>query len=131
MGVVLLKDRSIADRDGKTGQLMSTDVIKAVTKTDQKDVARLLQDADRYAVPIVDLEVRLVGIVTVDGAMDILDEETTEDIFDKAGLVNLTRAETTRSGLLVEWIPVSCLEGPAAFSAHHPCGRNAVSGIHS
>ncbi len=131
MGVVLLKDRSIADRDGKTGQLMSTDVIKAVTKADQKDVARLLQDADRYAVPIVDLEVRLVGIVTVGGAMDILDEETTEDIFDKAGLVNLTRAETTCSGLLVEWIPVSCLEGPAAFSAHHPCGRHAVSGIHS
>ena len=100
-GVLTLKDLIVAEPGDKIGDLMSSAVIKAYTGTDQEEVANTLQDMDVMALPVVDKEDRLVGIVTYDDAMDILEEEVTEDIFDQAGFTDVSNTEADRSELLV------------------------------
>jgi magnesium transporter len=70
---------------------MDPDVYSARVDTDQEEVARLIREADLLALPIVDTEDRLVGIVTVDDAMEVLEEEETEDIARAAGAEPLGR----------------------------------------
>lgn len=101
LGVLSLGDLVTAEKTAKIANIMNENVIKVNTETDQEEVAKVLKDRDLLAVPVVDKEDRLVGIVTVDDAMDILEEETTEDIFAKAGLTTLTTQETGRSERLV------------------------------
>jgi magnesium transporter len=60
--------------------------VSVYTDTDQEEVARLIQRYDFLAVPVVDTEDRLVGIVTVDDVIDILEEETTKDIYTLGGV---------------------------------------------
>ena len=67
------------------GELMATDVYKAHVDDDQEQVARLIAEADLLALPVVDSENRLVGIVTVDDAMRVLEEEQTEDVARAGG----------------------------------------------
>ena len=69
------------------GDIMDTHVISANTLDDQEDVAQTLNKYDFLALPIVDTENRLVGIVTVDDAMDVLQEEVTEDIEKMAAIL--------------------------------------------
>ena len=103
-GVISLRDLFIADENAKVVDIMEDDVVSFDTDTDQEEVAKSLQILDLLAVPIVDKENRLVGIITVDDAMDILQDEATEDILASAGLVggDVTSSETTRSATLVE-----------------------------
>ena len=103
-GVITLRDLFIADETAKIVDLMDSDVVSFHTDTDQEEVATSLQILDLLAVPIVDKENRLVGIITVDDAMDILQDEATEDILASAGLASgdVTGSETTRSATLVE-----------------------------
>lgn len=65
---------------------MTRDIVFVHTDTDQEEVARTIQHYDFVAVPVVDTEQRLVGIVTVDDVLDILEQETTEDIYTLGGL---------------------------------------------
>ena len=85
VGVLGLRDLVLADPATKVGDLMDTDVYKARVDQDQEEIARLMQEADLLALPIVDTEDRLVGIVTVDDAMQILEEEQTEDVARAGG----------------------------------------------
>ncbi|MCC5656709.1 magnesium transporter [Nostoc sp. XA010] len=66
--------------------IASDRVIKVTTETPQEEVARIMQRYDLIAIPVVDREDRLVGIVTIDDVMDILQEEATEDIQKLAGV---------------------------------------------
>ncbi|MEH2464298.1 magnesium transporter [Nostoc sp.] len=66
--------------------ISSDRVIKVKTETPQEEVARIMQRYDLIAIPVVDREDRLVGIVTIDDVMDILEEEATEDIQKLAGV---------------------------------------------
>ncbi|MEH2265292.1 magnesium transporter [Nostoc sp.] len=66
--------------------ISSDRVIKVTTETPQEEVARIMQRYDLIAIPVVDREDRLVGIVTIDDVMDILEEEATEDIQKLAGV---------------------------------------------
>ncbi|MEH2394959.1 MAG: magnesium transporter [Nostoc sp.] len=66
--------------------ISSDRVIKVRTETPQEEVARIMQRYDLIAIPVVDREDRLVGIVTIDDVMDILEEEATEDIQKLAGV---------------------------------------------
>jgi len=100
-GVVSLRDLVLADEDAIVEEIMTTDIVSVETGRDQEEVARLLQDLDMLAVPVVDSENRLVGIITIDDAIDILEEETTDDIFDRVGLTALTARESGRSHRLV------------------------------
>ena len=85
IGAIGLRDIVLADPDQRVGDLMETDVYSARVDDDQETVARLIGEANLLALPIVDTENRLVGIVTVDDAIEILEEEETEDIARTGG----------------------------------------------
>ena len=91
VGALGLRDLVLADPATPVGELMDTDVYSARVDADQEEVARLIREADLLALPIVDTEDRLVGIVTVDDAMEVLEEEETEDIARTAGAEPLGR----------------------------------------
>lgn len=81
LGTIHLKDLVLADPETRVADIM-TPVSKTVfTYTDQEEVAKILKDYDILAVPVVDTENRLVGIVTWDDVVDIIEEEATEDIY--------------------------------------------------
>jgi magnesium transporter len=84
-GIVSLRDLVISSPEKTLGEIMTRDVVYIETDTDQEEVARLIQRYDFLAVPVVDREQRLVGIVTVDDVIDILEQETTEDIYTVGG----------------------------------------------
>lgn len=86
LGVVSLKKIVLSDPDVKIADIMNKDVIKATTDDDQETVAKLIQDYDFLAIPVVDKEGRLVGIVTVDDVVDIMEEEATEDMLKIGGI---------------------------------------------
>jgi len=98
------KGTNTGKTDGNTrvGDIMSKNAICVLTDTDQEEVARILQELDLLAIPVVDKEQRLVGIVTIDDAIDILEEEATEDIFDAAGFIDIAGKESDRSELLIK-----------------------------
>ena len=80
IGTVSVKDLILHDFDQQVGTFMEDNFIYATTHTDKEEVANDLSRYDLLAVPIVDNENRLVGIVTVDDALDVITEEATEDI---------------------------------------------------
>ena len=81
IGLVTVKDLLLAeDDDIRVEDIMLTNLISVTTHTDQEEVARLFSKYNFLALPVVDRENRMVGIVTFDDAMDVLEEETTEDI---------------------------------------------------
>ena len=79
-GTIGLGDLVLAAPDALVGAVMDTDGYSARVDQDQEVAARLIQEADLLALPVVDTEGRLVGIITVDDAMRILEEEQTEDV---------------------------------------------------
>ncbi len=86
-GIVTVKDLLLSPLTATMGQIMQTHIIYAKTLQDQEEVAGLLEKYDFLAVPVVDGENRLVGIVTVDDAIDVIQEEATEDIEKMAAIV--------------------------------------------
>lgn len=101
IGVVSLRELVKAKLNQKVEDIMTTSFVAVSTETDQEQAARILQERDLLAVPVVDSENRLVGIITIDDAMDILEAETTEDIFSKAGLIEINQRESLRSSRLL------------------------------
>ncbi|MDD4323632.1 MAG: magnesium transporter [Eubacteriales bacterium] len=85
-GVISVKTLLLSEDREIIGDIMETDVIKVNTADDQEDVALLFHKYDFLAVPVVDKENRLVGIVTVDDAVDIIQAETTEDFAKMAAV---------------------------------------------
>lgn len=85
IGIVTAKDLLIADDDAKVGDLMETEIISVKTHTDQEEVARVLSKYDFLAIPVLDVDDLMVGIVTVDDAMDVMEDEATEDIIKMGG----------------------------------------------
>ena len=86
-GFVTVKSLLLAEKDTKISEIMESNVIFAHTDDGREEVARMLADYDFLALPIVDREKRIVGIVTVDDAMDVIEEETTEDIAKMAAVL--------------------------------------------
>lgn len=87
-GTVALRYLLLKDPDEKIGDIMHENVISIHTMTDQEEVARQFQKYDFTAMPVVDNEERLVGIITVDDVVDILQEEATEDMEKMAAIVS-------------------------------------------
>ncbi len=85
-GIVGLRDLIIAAPSAKLAEIMTGDVVRARDNMDQEEVARLVQRYDLIALPVVDAEDRLVGVITVDDVLDVIQEEATEDIFKLAGI---------------------------------------------
>ena len=80
IGIVTVKDMILAGNDAVVGDIMTTSIISVNTLTDKEETAKTLAKYDFIALPVVDNENRLVGIVTVDDAIDVIKEEDTEDI---------------------------------------------------
>ena len=80
IGVVTVKDMILGGQEIEVGDIMETSIISADTHMDKEEVVKLLDRYDFLALPVVDTEERLVGIITFDDAMDVMREEDTEDI---------------------------------------------------
>lgn len=82
LGMINIKEILISKKEQIIKDLMTTNVISVNTLEDQEDVAKIFDKYDMYALPVVDTENRLVGIITVDDAINVLQDETAED-FEK------------------------------------------------
>jgi len=80
LGVLSLRDLIVASPDARVGEIMDPEVVSVRTDIDQEEVARLMADYDFSVLPVVDDQGVLVGIVTVDDVLDVVEDEATEDI---------------------------------------------------
>ena len=88
IGIVTVKDLLLAEDDEiRVREMMETNVISVTTHTDQEEVAKMFSKYDFLALPVVDMENRMVGIVTVDDAIDVLEDEATEDMEKMGGIL--------------------------------------------
>ena len=87
IGLVTVKDLLLAEDDDTTiSEMMITNLISVTTQTDQEEVARMFSKYNFLALPVVDGENRMVGIVTFDDAMDVMEDEATEDMEIMGGM---------------------------------------------
>ncbi len=87
LGIITVKDLLLAEDDEmRIEDLMETNLISVTTHTDQEEVARMFSRYNFLALPVVDNENRMVGIVTFDDAMDVLEDEATEDMEIMGGM---------------------------------------------
>ena len=101
-GIISFKDLLFSDPNALVADVMSDQMICASTLDDQETVADTISKYDLLALPIVDKENRLVGIVTVDDALDVITEEATEDIEMMAGMTP-TDKPYMKTGVLETW----------------------------
>src|SRR5206468_1645038 len=85
VGVLSLRQLLVNDPAKKLRDVMTTDVIKVRTDMDQEEVAKVVSKYDIIAVPVVDEQSRLVGVITIDDVIDVVREEATEDFYKMAG----------------------------------------------
>ena len=86
VGIVSAKDLMTTDDDVPIKELMETEIISVYTHSDQEQVAQLFTKYDLLALPVIDQDGRMVGIVTFDDAMDVMVDEATEDITKMAAI---------------------------------------------
>ena len=86
-GVVTVKDLLMNPYGALVGDIMDDNVIKVTTIMDQEEVVEMMNKYDLLSMPVVDSEDRLVGIITVDDVMDVMEEEATEDIEKMAAML--------------------------------------------
>ncbi len=99
-GMIELRDLITADPDALIEEIMIEDPIKVDYDVNDEVVAKLLQDSDLLSVPVVDKENRLLGVVTVDDAMDVLEDENIERELTTSGFLEFSNKETDRSRIL-------------------------------
>jgi len=125
LGVISLKKIVLSKADVLIKDIMNTEVVKVSTDNDQELVAKVIQDYDFLAVPVVDREDRLVGIVTVDDTIDVMEEEVTEDILRSSGVEvaekgyfesTLNKNFTRRIGWMVLLLMLNTLTGNIILS---------------
>lgn len=102
VGTAALRYLLLSDPDAIIGDIMHENVISVNTLSDQEEVARQFQKYDFTSMPVVDNENRLVGIITVDDIMDIVEEETTEDIEKMAAILPSDKSYM-RTGVFETW----------------------------
>ena len=94
IGFVSLRDLILAREDQPLTEVMRTDVVSTTPEADQEEAARLIRDYDLIALPVVDTGGHLVGIVTHDDAVDIVEEEAEEDFAKMAGVTGESEGES-------------------------------------
>ena len=102
IGALSLRTLILSDYDDVIEDIMEPNVISVTTSEDQETVAQMFSKYNFNALPVVDTENRLVGIVTVDDAIDVIQEETTED-FEKLAGMTPTDKPYLRTGVLETW----------------------------
>ena len=94
VGVLSLRDLIVAENDAYIEDVMSERVISANVGDDQEDIAQLMRDYDFIAVPVVDYQNHLLGIITIDDILDVMDEEASEDYSRLAGVSDIDSGVT-------------------------------------
>nr|WP_199187388.1 magnesium transporter [Staphylococcus hyicus] len=89
VGVISLRDLIVAENDAYIEDIMSERVISANVADDQEDVAQTMRDYDFIAMPVVDYQNHLLGIITIDDIVDVMDEEASEDYSRLAGVSDI------------------------------------------
>ncbi|ACN15906.1 MgtE2 [Desulforapulum autotrophicum HRM2] len=118
VGVSSLRQLVVVQPDRPLKEFMAKDIVSVKTYTDSEDVAKLVARYDYLAVPVVDNDNRLVGIVTVDDVIDIISEEATGDILKMAGVgEDYIETQTVLRGTRIRlpWLFTSFLGGIGAF----------------
>lgn len=103
IGMLTLRRLLLAEPELTIGEIMTENVISVRTMDDQEDVARQFKKYDFTAMPVVDTENRLVGIITVDDIVDIMEEEVTEDI-EKMAAILPTDKPYMKTGVFETWV---------------------------
>lgn len=115
VGVVSLRELILSSPSTRVADIMRTEVVSVNVRTDQEEVARIVAKYDFLAVPVVDDEHRLLGIVTVDDVLDVLEEEATEDILRLANIEYEGRyfeaGALVRAGRRLPWLIVLLFGG--------------------
>ena len=101
-GIVTVKGMLLAPKDALIRDIMETNLIYVTTQTDKEEVAGLFDKYDFLAVPVVDNDQRLLGIVTIDDAIDVIQEEATEDI-EMMAAITPTDRPYMKTGVLETW----------------------------
>ena len=101
-GIVTVKDLLLADDDDIIEDLMNRNVVFATTTEDRESVSEKFSDYDLMAMPVVDREGRLVGLVTVDDIIDVMEQEVTEDFEIMAGMMPSDKPYS-RTGIFEMW----------------------------
>ena len=99
-GIVSIRRLILSNSDELVEDIMDTDIIYIHTYDDQEKIAMLFKKYDLLSMPVVDNEIRLVGIITVDDVVDIIDQENTEDIHKMAAIAP-SEEEYLKSGILM------------------------------
>ena len=102
LGVVTVKRLLMSTYETRISDIMETNVLSVTTHEDKEDVAQMFSKYDLTALPVVDGEDRLVGIITVDDAMDVMEEEATEDI-EKMAAILPTDKPYFQTGVIETW----------------------------
>lgn len=102
IGIVTAKSLMLSDADVLIEDIMETNIISVVTTEDKETAARLFDKYNFLSVPVVDNEHRLVGIITIDDALDVLQQENTEDI-EKMAAILPTEKPYIRTGIFETW----------------------------
>ncbi|MFB4168349.1 magnesium transporter [Virgibacillus sp. JSM 102003] len=91
VGVLSLRDLIIADNDTLISDLMSEKIVSVSVAKDQEEIAQMMRDYDFLALPVVDFQNHLLGIITVDDILDVMDEEASDDYSKLAGVSDIDR----------------------------------------
>ena len=111
-GFVSIKELIMADEDEKVGNIMHTNIVYAHTDTDQEEIAQLFSKYSLAVLPIVDNEKRLVGIVTADDIIEVVQEEGTEDLQMVAAIAPIEDKPYLKTSVFSIWlqrIPWLCI----------------------
>tara|TARA_B100000315_G_scaffold225094_1_gene231104 strand:+ start:321 stop:1721 length:1401 start_codon:yes stop_codon:yes gene_type:complete len=117
-GVVSLRDLVVAPSNASLKSIMSPNVVSVTTDTDQEEVAHQVSQYNLLAIPVVDADNTLLGIVTVDDVVDVIREEATEDFLQMAGVGKdreiLMKSTWENARLRLPWLFASWIGGTAA-----------------
>jgi len=119
VGVVSLRRLLLVPPPTPLKRIMTTDLTSVRTDTDQEEVARLVASYNLLAIPVVDEENKLVGIITVDDVIDVIKDEATEDVYRLAGVAGDDRVFSTAMESLrkrVPWLEVNLVTAFLAAS---------------
>jgi len=116
IGVISLRDLIVADPKAKISEIMEEDVVSVLDTEDQEVAARIISDYDFLALPVIDKKGVLLGIITVDDIIDVMQEEVTEDIYKMVGSSEIFEdklikaSSLTRAKARLPWLFI-CMAG--------------------
>ena len=117
VGVVSLRRLLLVPPDTPLKRIMTTDLISVRVDINQEEVARLVASYNLLAIPVVDEENKLVGVITVDDVIDVIKDEATEDVYRLAGLASDDRVFTAPTDSLRKRLPWLIVNLATAFIA--------------